>query len=144
MSPLHQNARPSTRAAAFFDILTWDLRYHIYQLAFGGRVVHVYLLYRRGLQADPRWRRGHAPIPAWFPNSPGVSVMDSPFADADVAPQWYWWSCVCGPDEASGKKGGIGSRMALRTACPRGFFQSDDARDAVLGVSGWLRSCRRA
>lgn len=151
--PAAAAAPPPSSPCLFFDLLTWDLRYYIYQLAFSGRVLHVYLLYRRGQQPDPRWRKGHAPIPAWFPNSPSVSPMDPPFADASIAPQWYWWSCVCGPDDlpAASKRRArkddaawLGRQMTLRDACPKGFFQVSDARETILGVSGWLRSCRRA
>ncbi|WYZ40835.1 hypothetical protein EsH8_IV_001176 [Colletotrichum jinshuiense] len=121
----------------FFDVLTFDLRYQIYQLAFGRKILHLYLLYRRSLQPDVRWRKGHQPVPAWYPHSPSVSPMDPPFADASMTPQWYWWSCVCGPEDRR-------LESKLSDQCPRGFFQTCGPKETYLGVLPWLLTCRRA
>ncbi|TDZ24021.1 hypothetical protein Cob_v003338 [Colletotrichum orbiculare MAFF 240422] len=121
----------------FFEVLTFDLRYHIYQLAFGSKILHLYLLYRRGLQPDVRWRKGHQPVPAFYPHSPGVSCMDPPSADASTAPEWYWWSCVCAPENRN-------LETKLGDQCPRGFFQSCAPKETYLGVLPWLLTCRRA
>ncbi|GKT52963.1 hypothetical protein ColTof4_13066 [Colletotrichum tofieldiae] len=121
----------------FFEVLTPDLRYYIYQLAFGRRILHLYLLYRRSLQPDVRWRKGHQPVPAWYPHSPGVSPMDPPFADASMTPQWYWWSCVCGPEDRR-------LETKLSDQCPRGFFQTCGPKETYLGILPWLLTCRQA
>ncbi|KAF9873075.1 hypothetical protein CkaCkLH20_09585 [Colletotrichum karsti] len=121
----------------FFEVLTFDLRYQIYQLAFGGKILHLYLLYRRSLQPDVRWRKGHQPVPAWYPHSPGVSPMDPPFVDASMTPQWYWWSCVCGPEDRR-------LETKLGDQCPRGFFQTCGPKETYLEVLPWLLTCRRA
>src|SRR5687768_2447903 len=42
-------AHDGSLASPFFQLLTFDLRYHIYSLAFGNRILHLYLLYRRAL-----------------------------------------------------------------------------------------------
>ncbi|GKT47796.1 uncharacterized protein ColSpa_07977 [Colletotrichum spaethianum] len=121
----------------FFEVLTPDLRYYIYQLAFGRKILHLYLLYRRSLQPDVRWRKGHQPVPAWYPHSPGVSPMDPPFADASMTPQWYWWSCVCGPEDRR-------LDTKLSDQCPRGFFQTCGPKETYLGILPWLLTCRQA
>ncbi|KAF5501585.1 hypothetical protein CGCS363_v006281 [Colletotrichum siamense] len=121
----------------FFEVLTFDLRYHIYQLAFGSKILHLYLLYRRSLQPDIRWRKGHQPVPAWYPHSPGVSPMDPPSVDASMTPQWYWWSCVCAPDDRK-------LETKLGDQCPRGFFQTCGPKETYLGILPWLLTCRRA
>ncbi|OLN83360.1 hypothetical protein CCHL11_03073 [Colletotrichum chlorophyti] len=129
--------RDGISAGPFFEVLTFDLRYQIYQLAFGGKILHLYLLYRRSLQPDVRWRKGHQPVPAWYPHSPGVSPMDPPFVDATMKPQWYWWSCVCGPEDRK-------LETKLSDQCPRGFFQTCGPKETYLGVLPWLLTCRRA
>lgn len=121
----------------FFEVLSSDLRYQIYQLAFGRKILHLYLLYRRSLQPDVRWRKGHQPVPAWYPHSPSVSPMDPPFADASMTPQWYWWSCVCGPEDRK-------LETKLSDQCPRGFYQTCGPKETYLGILPWLLTCRRA
>ncbi|OHE94179.1 hypothetical protein CORC01_10517 [Colletotrichum orchidophilum] len=144
--PLAIRTRPPSRevkkratgfAGPFFEVLSSDLRYQIYQLAFGRKILHLYLLYRRSLQPDVRWRKGHQPVPAWYPHSPSVSPMDPPFADASMTPQWYWWSCVCGPEDRK-------LETKLSDQCPRGFYQTCGPRETYLGILPWLLTCRRA
>ncbi|KAF6820084.1 hypothetical protein CPLU01_12858 [Colletotrichum plurivorum] len=136
-APVEAQAGTEASPGPFFDVLTWDLRYQIYQIAFGGRILHLYLLYRRSLQPDVRWRKGHQPVPAWYPHSPGVSTIDPPFADASMTPQWYWWSCVCGPEDRN-------LETKLTHQCPRGFFQTCGPKETYLGIMSWLLTCRRA
>ncbi|KAL0932171.1 uncharacterized protein CTRU02_213124 [Colletotrichum truncatum] len=126
-----------TSLGPFFEVLTFDLRYQIYQFAFGSKTLHLYLLYRRSLQPDVRWRKGHQPVPAWYPHSPSVSPMDPPFVDATMTPQWYWWSCVCGPEDRK-------LETKLGYQCPRGFFQTCGPKETYLGILPWLLTCRRA
>ncbi|KAK6209778.1 hypothetical protein QIS74_11362 [Colletotrichum tabaci] len=136
-APHETKSRNDTSGSPFFDVLTPDLRYYIYQLAFGRKILHLYLLYRRSLQPDVRWRKGHQPVPAWYPHSPGVSPMDPPSADASMTPQWYWWSCVCGPENRC-------LETKLSDQCPRGFFQTCGPKETYLGILPWLLTCRQA
>ncbi|KAL2753012.1 hypothetical protein ACRALDRAFT_1078024 [Sodiomyces alcalophilus JCM 7366] len=139
-----------------FDLLTFDLRWHIYQLAFPARVVHLYLLYGRMLQSEAHWRKGHRPLASWIPHSPGaVSAVDplssgNPDAGAGQSPRWHWWSCACGLDEEAGLGGAPkhGMEMALPDPCPMDFSprpSEEGLREKTfLGVMGWLTSCRQA
>ncbi|KAK1470398.1 hypothetical protein CTAM01_16833 [Colletotrichum tamarilloi] len=135
--PWEAKKRAGGSAGPFFEVLSSDLRYQIYQLAFGRKILHLYLLYRRSLQPDVRWRKGHQPVPAWYPHSPSVSPMDPPFADASMTPQWYWWSCVCGPEDRK-------LETKLSDQCPRGFYQTCGPKETYLGILPWLLTCRRA
>lgn len=140
-----------------FDLLTFDLRWQVYQYAFAGRVVHIYLLYSRALQSDARWRKNHQPIASWLPHSPGVVLAAADLLStdpgSDQTKRWHWWSCVCGLDEELG--GGAprrrGMEMSLREPCPKGIFPRESEEsgtrvrdDTFLGIMGWLTSCRKA
>ncbi|ROT38167.1 hypothetical protein SODALDRAFT_351292 [Sodiomyces alkalinus F11] len=139
-----------------FDLLNFDLRWQIYQHAFAGRVVHLYLLYTRTLKSDSRWRKAHQPVVSWYPHSPGgLSTLDLLSGDPDASAEqeqsrrWHWWGCVCRlDDEICVAPRRRGMEMGLPDPCPQGVFflrSGSDQRDATcLGVMGWLTSCRQA
>jgi hypothetical protein len=125
-----------SKDSPFFRVLTPDLRYQIYLWAFGHRVLHLYLLYRKPLRTGEKWRKGHCPIPPW--HEPPPRLLSG--VEGDSTPrEWAWWSCVCGAEKKALER-------KLENQCPRGFdFNYDETESlSFLSVLPWLLSCRQA
>lgn len=146
-APDHTDIETATSTSGFFQNLPPDVRRMILVEAFGDRIMHIDLQYRR------LWRNG--PDLNVLPMMGGMGAI---FGQADQTRAWRWHGCVCHRDPEARvrhrriddnivseptKDRCIGQTYHLKTeACDS--WSGEKPTNCSVGAMGWLRTCRQA